>query len=86
MFEEGRQTQAIPLGWKLRRVAFGLRQQDVASRAGMSTTRYSAIERGEMLASKSDIAHLEQVLPALSPTLLEACEGPVHRVSQAPDS
>lgn len=33
--------------WKLRRIAAGMRQQDVASRAGMSTTRYSAIERGD---------------------------------------
>lgn len=35
------------LHWKLRRVAAGIRQQDIALRAGMSTTRYSAIEREE---------------------------------------
>jgi transcriptional regulator with XRE-family HTH domain len=54
------------LHWKLRRVAAGYRQQDVASRAGISTTRYSAIERGEQEPSDLDRKLLERILPPLS--------------------
>ena len=56
---------------KLRRVAAGLRQQDLASRAGMSTTRYSAIERGEAHPSQLDLEMLDRVLPQLSVTTVE---------------
>lgn len=59
-----------PLTWKLRRIAAGLRQQDIAARAGMSTTRYSAIERGETVPSELDhmlIEHSLPPLPALQP-------------------
>ena len=51
------------LNWKLRRVAAGFRQQDIALRAGMSTTRYSAIERGEHLPSELEFHLIEQFLP-----------------------
>jgi len=53
------------LSWKLRRVAAGLRQQDVASLVGISTTRYSAIERGEAEPSAPDLELIDRVLPRL---------------------
>jgi transcriptional regulator with XRE-family HTH domain len=56
-------TQA--LNWKLRRVAAGIRQQDIALRAGMSTTRYSAIERGERVPSELEVKLINQFLPDL---------------------
>lgn len=54
------------LHWKLRRVAAGLRQQDVAARVGISTTRYSAIERGDQDPSDLDRKLIERILPPLS--------------------
>ena len=51
--------------WRLRRVAGGLRQQDLAARAGISATRLSAIERGELEPSELDRKVLERLLPAL---------------------
>ncbi len=59
--------------WKLRRVAAGLRQQDVAVQVGVSTTRYSAFERGEALPSDTDVELIEKVLPPL-PTGLKTIE------------
>jgi transcriptional regulator with XRE-family HTH domain len=56
--------------WKLRRVAAGFRQQDVAARAGMAATRYSAIERGELEPSPSDVEYIETALPSLPPELV----------------
>lgn len=53
------------LNWKLRRVAAGIRQQDIALRAGMSTTRYSAIERGEYIPSELEARLIDQGLPPL---------------------
>ena len=53
------------LNWKLRRIAACLRQQDVAARAGMSTTRYSAIERGEAIPTETDRQLIERQLPEL---------------------
>ncbi len=58
-----------PLAWKVRRVAAGMRQQDLAGRAGMATTRYSAIERGELAPTDADVEHIERVLPPLPPEL-----------------
>jgi transcriptional regulator with XRE-family HTH domain len=58
--------QSSGLNWKLRRVAAGLRQQDIASLAGMSTTRYSAFERGEKIPSDLDRRLIEAVLPSLN--------------------
>ena len=86
MFDEGSVRRATALGWKLRRIAAGLRQQDVAAQAGMSTTRYSAIERGELHASDSDITHLERALPPLSPALFEGRQESAQGVPQAPAS
>jgi len=55
------------LNWKLRRIAAGIRQQDIALRAGMSTTRYSALERGEQLPSELEKRLIEQFLPPIPP-------------------
>jgi len=53
------------LSWKLRRVAAEIRQQDIASGMGISTTRYSAIERGENDPTELEIRLIEQFLPQL---------------------
>jgi transcriptional regulator with XRE-family HTH domain len=55
----------IGLIWKLRRVAAGLRQTDVAQRMGITTTRLSQIERGEEQPSPHDRQLIEHVLPPL---------------------
>jgi transcriptional regulator with XRE-family HTH domain len=76
--------QAIAVGmlWKIRRVAAALRQQDVASAIGISTTRYSGIERGEVFPTQLEDRLLEQFLPLLPSlpmpraTKLEASIGP----------
>jgi len=51
--------------WKLRRIACGLRQVDLARRVGISTTRLSLIEREELEPSNLDRALLEKELPPL---------------------
>jgi len=53
------------LSWKLRRVAAEIRQQDIALGTGISTTRYSAIERGEQNPTELEIRLIEQFLPQL---------------------
>lgn len=53
------------LDWKLRRIAAGYRQLDVANRVGMSGTRYSALERGEAEPKDSEIRDVEKLLPPL---------------------
>jgi transcriptional regulator with XRE-family HTH domain len=53
------------LNWKLRRVAAGLRQLDVARLTGISTSRLSGIERGEVEPSALDRQFIELVLPQL---------------------
>ena len=53
------------LSWKLRRIAARLRQRDVAGLIGMSTTRYSAIERGDASPTNLDRELLERHLPQL---------------------
>ncbi|MFZ0634684.1 MAG: helix-turn-helix transcriptional regulator [Candidatus Acidiferrales bacterium] len=58
-------TSGTAVFWKLRRIAAGLRQKDVAGRAGMSMTRYSAIERGELQPSHEDREFIERILPPL---------------------
>lgn len=58
-------TSFSPLHWKLRRVAARLRQQDVATRAGMSSTRYSALERGEAIPTELDTKLIEKALPPM---------------------
>jgi transcriptional regulator with XRE-family HTH domain len=55
----------IGMIWRLRRVAAGLRQQDIAGRAGITTTRLSAIERGEQEPSELDRKSIERLLPQL---------------------
>ena len=61
---------------KLRRVAAGLRQRDCAGKAGMTTTRLSAIERGDIEPNDEDIRLLEIVLPPLPPELLSDSHSP----------
>ena len=56
-------TQALE--WKLRRTAAGLRQQDVAGRIGVSTTRYSAIERDEQEPTGLEAKLINDLLPPL---------------------
>jgi DNA-binding XRE family transcriptional regulator len=51
------------LDWKLRRIAAGLRQQDVAGQLGVSGTRYSALERGEVTPKEWETEALEKLLP-----------------------
>lgn len=60
---------AIGLLWKLRRVAADLRQQDVAAAVGISTTRYSGLERGYFLPTKLEERLLGKFLPPLPESL-----------------
>ena len=53
------------LDWKLRRIAAGYRQQDIAARIGVSSTRYSALERGEAKPTKWEIEAVDNLLPPL---------------------
>jgi transcriptional regulator with XRE-family HTH domain len=50
---------------RLRRVAAGKRQQDVAAQVGISTTRYGAIERGEQKATDLESGLIDPLLPEL---------------------
>ena len=54
-----------PIILRVRRAALGLRQRDVAERAGISQSRYSLIERGELLPTGEDREFIEKVLPPL---------------------
>jgi predicted transcriptional regulator len=58
------------LYWKLRRVAAGIRQQDVARNTGISVSRYSAIERGDVAPTELDRRLIERFLPPM-PTLCD---------------
>ena len=60
------QQLALGLLWRLRRVSAGLRQVDVACQCGITTSRLSQIERGEIKASARDRELLERVLPPLN--------------------
>ena len=53
------------LNWKLRRIAAGYRQQDIAVRIGISGTRYSALERGEAEPKEWESQAVEKLLPPL---------------------
>jgi len=57
------------LDWKLRRIAAGYRQQDIAARVGISSTRYSALERGEAEPTEWEIEAIEKLLPPLGHTI-----------------
>jgi transcriptional regulator with XRE-family HTH domain len=60
------------LDWKLRRIAAGYRQQDVALRIGISGTRYSALERGEAEPNDWERQAVETLLPLLPMTQIKA--------------
>jgi transcriptional regulator with XRE-family HTH domain len=51
------------LSWKLRRIAAGMRQQDVARLTGLSTSRLSGTERREIKPSQLERQLLEKTLP-----------------------
>ena len=51
-----------PIFLRVRRAALGLRQRDVADRAGISQSRYSILERGEATATEEEKRRLEGVL------------------------
>ena len=61
------ETIEMPIGrlWKVRRVAADLRQQDVAGSVGISTTRYSGLERGELEPTELERHLIERLLPEL---------------------
>jgi transcriptional regulator with XRE-family HTH domain len=61
----------VQLNWKLRRIAAGLRQQDLSVILGMSASRYSAIERGDLLPTNDEYRDVEQLLPPLPATVLQ---------------
>jgi transcriptional regulator with XRE-family HTH domain len=63
------------LDWKLRRIAAGYRQQDVAVRIGVSVTRYSALERGETEAKEWEREAVERLLPPLPARRATTAEG-----------
>lgn len=56
------------LFWKLRRIAAGYRQQDIAAHVGISSTRYSALERGEAKPKEWETQAVEKFLPPLPRT------------------
>jgi transcriptional regulator with XRE-family HTH domain len=56
------------LTWKLRRIAAGDRQRDIARLAGLTVARYGAIERGEIEPSDAERLLIEQFLPPLPTT------------------
>jgi len=72
--------RVIPVGlqWKLRRVAEDLRQQDVANGVGISTTRYSGIERGECQPTELETRLIEMFLPPLPSVLVNEHDEQVH--------
>lgn len=53
------------LDWKLRRIDAGYRQQDIAARVGISSTRFSALERGEAEPKQWEVEAAEKLLPQL---------------------
>lgn len=55
----------VRLLWKLRRIAAGFRQQDIAARVGISSSRYSALERGESEPKDWEVKGVEELLPPL---------------------
>jgi ribosome-binding protein aMBF1 (putative translation factor) len=57
------------LYWKLKRIAAGYRQQDIAARIGISSSRYSALERGEAEPKDWEVKAVEEFLPPLSQTM-----------------
>ena len=50
------------LAWKLKRVAMGLRQLDVAARAKISQSQYCHLERGDALPTDGEREAIEAVL------------------------
>jgi transcriptional regulator with XRE-family HTH domain len=59
---------------KLRRIAAGMRQMDLARRTGLTTTRLSEIERGVRRATALEQRVIEEVLPELAASFKEIRE------------
>jgi transcriptional regulator with XRE-family HTH domain len=64
----------VALTWKLRRIAAGWRQLDIARKIGLSITRYSEIERGVRTATALEERLIESELPPLAASLAETRE------------
>ncbi len=50
------------LSWRVRRAALGIRQRDVANRAGISQARFSLLERGEATPTEAESDAVEKAL------------------------
>jgi len=64
-------SEQTGLRWKLRRIAAGLRQEDIARECGLPRTRYNLIERGLRRATEFEQELIERELPELSTSLFE---------------
>lgn len=65
--------------WKLRRIADGKRQRDIAAIIGVSPTYYSAVERGEQRPTDLERRLIERFLPRL-PIRAFPCDDDSERV------
>jgi transcriptional regulator with XRE-family HTH domain len=75
------------LAWRVRRVALGLRQRDIADRAGVSQAHYSQLERGEVPPSEFEKAAINRALelpPEVARMLSEFVVGEVGTERPAP--
>jgi DNA-binding XRE family transcriptional regulator len=72
------------LSWKLRRIAAGYRQQDVASSVGISATCYSSLERGDVSPAEWELRTIENLLPPLpqAAVVLADSEQPLARLEE----
>ena len=59
--------------WRVRRAVLGLRQRDVADRAGLSQSRYSTLERAEAAPTAEEAKAISVVLQ-VSPEIERAFE------------
>jgi transcriptional regulator with XRE-family HTH domain len=57
--------------WKARRIVGGFRQLDLALALGISATRYSLLERGEVFATLREVREIERILPPLPLPVVE---------------
>ena len=67
-------SKLAALKWKLRRVACGRRQMDIARETGLSNTRYSELERGVLTPTALEQRLIESELPTLSASFEEIRE------------
>lgn len=56
-------SQKLPgFSWRVRRAALGIRQRDVADRAGISQSKYSLLERGDAFPTQAERDAIEEAL------------------------